>query len=121
MLSYSCAARPVFRYKRAETSIVYKVPHLNRIIRFFSIFLIFIKDTFIFFVLRRAGNRLVSYVYHPGQPGEYGDDFDWGPVETGIWYHVEMHVLLNTPGEYDGLLEALINGRKVLEQGFMRF
>jgi hypothetical protein len=34
----------------------------------------------------------------------------FGPQNNGVWYNVECHVKLNTPGENDGIHEFWING-----------
>ncbi len=79
-----------------------------------------------------AGNgtaNLVQYVYHPDQPGKYGDDLKWddGPerawvtVTPGRWYRVTHRIVMNTPGKKDGLIQAWLDGKKVLDSAKMRF
>jgi hypothetical protein len=72
--------------------------------------------------------KIIQYVYHPGQVGTYGDAYEWkdasGNVlyfEPGHWYTVEHHILMNTPGKNNGLIEAWLDGEKVLEIPRLRF
>jgi hypothetical protein len=69
--------------------------------------------------------RLVQYVYHPDQPGKYGDAMFWEmqgkPVEKGKWHTVQTMVQLNTPGKKNGVIASWINGNQVLKRKGMRF
>ena len=69
--------------------------------------------------------RLVQYVYHPDQPGKYGDAMFWEmqgkPVEKGKWYTVQTMVQLNTPGQKNGVIVSWINGKQVLRREGLRF
>ena len=68
--------------------------------------------------------RLVQYVYHPDQEGQYGDVlyFDVvGEIERGVWHTVQTLVELNTPGKYDGKIVTWLDGKKVLTKENMRF
>ncbi|MDX2342737.1 MAG: DNRLRE domain-containing protein, partial [Acidimicrobiia bacterium] len=61
------------------------------------------------------------YVYHADQDTIYGDNVLWqdgylGFLEKDRWYSVEQHLVLNTPGVNDGVLEAWIDGRKAYRQ-----
>jgi hypothetical protein len=61
------------------------------------------------------------YVYHADQATIYGDNVLWqdgylGFLEKDRWYSVEQHLVLNTPGDNDGLLETWIDGRKAYRQ-----
>ncbi|MEA2002894.1 MAG: DNRLRE domain-containing protein, partial [Actinomycetota bacterium] len=56
------------------------------------------------------------YVYHADQATIYGDNVLWqdgylGFLEKDRWYSVEQHLVLNTPGVNDGILEAWVDGR----------
>ncbi len=56
------------------------------------------------------------YVYHADQPSQWGDNVLWqdgylGYLEKNRWYSIEQHLVLNTPGASDGLLETWIDGR----------
>ena len=79
----------------------------------------------------RAGGatRIGYYVYHADMTGTYGDNWYWsgGPLgtndalERGRWYQLEMHVVMNTPGSNDGVLEGWVDGQKVFERRDVRF
>jgi hypothetical protein len=62
-----------------------------------------------------------SYVYHAEQPTQWGDNVLWqdgylGYLEKDRWYSVEQHLVLNTPGVNDGILESWIDGRLAYRQ-----
>ena len=45
----------------------------------------------------------------------YGDDEYWGAeAQPGQWHRVQHRVVLNTPGVANGILEAWLDGKKVL-------
>lgn len=61
------------------------------------------------------------YVYHADQPTQWGDNVLWqdgylGFLEKDRWYSVEQHLVLNTPGVNDGVLETWIDGRKAYRE-----
>ncbi len=82
------------------------------------------------------GTNIRFYIYHPDLYKLFGDAF---PVEgkkyygTGpelqpgytlkpeVWYTITQRVVLNTPGENDGLVEGFINGRLCARQTGIRF
>ena len=39
----------------------------------------------------------------------------------GQWHHVEMHFRLNTPGQYNGLMEGWLDGRKAADYTQVKF
>ena len=62
-----------------------------------------------------------SYVYHAEQPTQWGDNVLWqdgylGYLEKDRWYSIEQHLVLNTPGVNDGILESWIDGRLAYRQ-----
>lgn len=68
--------------------------------------------------------RLVQYVYHPDQPGKYGDVLFWKPalqIERDKWHTVQTMVQMNTPGKHDGRIASWLNGEVVLDEGEFRF
>ena len=75
----------------------------------------------------RTGGHAVQYVYHPDQPGVYGEDFAWRiggePVVfvPGRWYHVEHRIVMNTPGQKDGVIQGWLDGQLALEKRGLRF
>jgi hypothetical protein len=70
---------------------------------------------------RRAG-AAVQYLYHPDQPGRYGEDLEWDRVfPTGQWVTVEHRFVINTPGQRDGIVQAWYNGVLALDRQNIRF
>jgi hypothetical protein len=56
------------------------------------------------------------YIYHADQGSQWGDNVLWqdgylGYLEKDRWYSIEQHLVLNTPGVNDGILETWIDGR----------
>ncbi len=39
----------------------------------------------------------------------------------GVWYHIEVRIVMNTPQEKDGIIQAWLNGVKVLDRENIRF
>ncbi len=65
----------------------------------------------------REDGKLENYVYHAGQTNYYGDDEYWGAnAEPGQWHRIQHRVVLNTPGVANGILEAWLDGKKVLSE-----
>ena len=59
----------------------------------------------------------VTYLYHPGQSGRFGDDISWGRgLVDGGWHQVRQCYTLNTVGRADGRLRAWIDGAPVLDR-----
>lgn len=74
----------------------------------------------------REQGRVVSYVYHPDQPDEYGQDFPWDDdfqlyFQPGDWHLVEQRLVLNTPGQHDGVLEGWLDGVQGQHHEGLRF
>jgi len=68
--------------------------------------------------------KLVQYVYHPDQPGKYGEAFAWemdSPIERGKWHTIQTMVLLNRPGKKDGAIRSWLNDKEVLFKQGIRF
>ncbi len=62
-------------------------------------------------------NMAVSYMYHPGQTGTYGDNVRWNKAfVAGVWHTVKQCHTMNTVGKADGVLKAWIDGTKVVDQ-----
>jgi len=62
-----------------------------------------------------------SYVYHAEQPTQWGDNVLWqegylGYLAKDRWYSIEQHLVLNTPGVNDGILETWVDGRLAYRQ-----
>lgn len=70
---------------------------------------------------RRDGNA-VQYMYFPDKESSCGDDYPYetgsGPVrfEPGTWHTVVHHLRINTPGQPDGVLQAWVDGQRVLDE-----
>ncbi len=74
----------------------------------------------------RVAGAPVQYMYYVDQTEFYGDDFKWdlaGPTvfKPGTWHTIVHHVVMNTPGQPDGIVEAWLDGVKVLERSDVRF
>ena len=70
----------------------------------------------------RRGGDAVQYVYHPDQPGIYGEDFRWERrFEPGRWHTVEHRFVMNDPRKHDGILQAWFDGQEALYVDDLRF
>ncbi|MFW6436780.1 MAG: polysaccharide lyase [Halococcoides sp.] len=74
------------------------------------------------------GGLVMFYVYHPDQPGEYGENMFWDDGPSGQVYferdtahEIEHRIVTNTPGESDGVLEGWFDGEKAFERRDLRF
>jgi hypothetical protein len=79
-------------------------------------------------VMWSAAGRMLQYVYHPDQPGNFGESMPWVTAAQknvvlvpGRWYHVETRVVMNTPGKLDGIVQTWLDGVPVLDRGGLRF
>jgi hypothetical protein len=72
-----------------------------------------------------TGNSMGSYVYHAEMPQtapSCGTFLPWDyTMLNGVWYHVQQHIKLNTPGVHDGALTVQVNGSTVLSQTDLLF
>lgn len=60
-------------------------------------------------------NMAVSYMYHPGQDSQYGDNMRWNEgFSKGVWHTVKQCYVMNTVGKSNGVLRAWMDGRQVL-------
>ncbi len=63
----------------------------------------------------------VQYMYFPEKMNSCGDDFDYAlggqpaHFEPGVWHTLEHHLVMNTPGQPDGRLQAWLDGQLVLD------
>ena len=70
----------------------------------------------------RPGGAVVQYVYYPHQSSTYGVDLPYllqgGPArfQPGVWHRVEHRLVMNTPGQANGVLQAWIDGQLALDQ-----
>lgn len=73
--------------------------------------------------------NLVQYLYHPDQPTNFGHDQKWDDgsngqwkkFESDQWYHMQHRVVMNTPGQDDGILQAWFDGEMVLDVQDIRY
>lgn len=62
-------------------------------------------------------NSVVSYIYHPGQEGQYGDNVRWNrSFIAGKWHTVKQCYTMNTVGQSNGVLQAWMDGALVVDQ-----
>ena len=70
---------------------------------------------------------LASYVYHSKSESAYGDILVWSGsqgealIAPNRWVCIEQHIKLNTPGRYDGVLRAWVDGKPVFAKRNFRF
>ena len=70
----------------------------------------------------RRGGEAVQYVYHPDQPGVYGEDFRWDRrFEPGRWHRVEHRFVMNAPRDNDGVIQTWFDGMPALSVDDLRF
>jgi len=70
----------------------------------------------------RSGGAVVQYVYHPDQPGTYGEDMAWERLFVpGEWHQVEHRIAMNTPGENDGSMQGWWDGALALDRSDLRW
>ncbi len=62
-------------------------------------------------------NSAISYMYGPHQTSEYGDNLWWhASFRRGVWQRVKQCYRMNTVGRADGVLQAWLDGRPVLDR-----
>jgi hypothetical protein len=74
----------------------------------------------------RTGGEVVQYVYHVDQPTNYGEDFHWDRggqrfFRPGTWHRVEHRIVVNTPGQRDGIVQGWFDGVLALDRRDVRF
>ena len=63
----------------------------------------------------RENGELESYIYHASQRNFFADDEFWNVrALRGVWHRVEHRIVLNTPGQRNGIIEAWFDGQRVL-------
>ncbi len=64
----------------------------------------------------RTDGAAVQYMYFPEKVEACGDDYGYGVAfAPGTWHTVEHRLVMNTPGEHDGVLQAWFDGALVLD------
>jgi hypothetical protein len=86
------------------------------------------KDGWSARMMWRMGGQIIQYLYHPEQAGKYGDDLKWTDesefplyFSPRRWYLVEHHIIMNTPGQHDGIIETWLDGKPALKKTGIRF
>jgi hypothetical protein len=84
------------------------------------------SDGFSARMMWRAGGAVVQYLYHPDQAGVWGDDLPWDigharRFRPGVWHAVRHEIVMNTPGQHDGVLRGFFDGELSLERKDIRF
>ncbi len=74
----------------------------------------------------RDAGKAVTYLYHPDQPTQYGEDLDWALGEQryfspGTWHVVEHRIVMNTPTQHDGVVQCWFDGELALDRNDIRF
>jgi len=70
----------------------------------------------------RQNGALENYVYHSSQRSFYGDDELWNvDAVPGQWHNVQHRIVMNTVGQKNGIIEAWLDGRKVLSINNIEF
>lgn len=61
-------------------------------------------------------NLVVTYLYHPGQNRQWGDNVSWGTTsfKPNVWHKVRQCHVMNTVGKADGVLQTWFDGKRVL-------
>jgi hypothetical protein len=69
------------------------------------------------------GGAGIAYVYHPDMPGAWGENlrFDGAQFQKGVVQTLGLEVAMNTPGQYDGVIRAWLDGVLVVERTDMRW
>lgn len=68
----------------------------------------------------RSGGRMVLYAYWHKQNSRCGKDTFWKKngqdikIQRGKWYTIREHIIMNTPGRNNGVVEIFLNGDRVL-------
>jgi hypothetical protein len=77
--------------------------------------------------------NITQYLYHPDQPNTYAEDFrwddgtngEWAIFESDQWYHIRHRVVMNSVvngvAQYDGIVQAWLDGQLVLDLNNIRF
>jgi len=71
----------------------------------------------------RADGKGSAYVYYPDQSRDWGDHFrlDNFWFEKGIIQTIGLEVVMNTPGQRDGIIRAWLDGELVVDVDNIRF
>ncbi len=73
----------------------------------------------------RADGAVTQYMYMPDQASQWGDDLYWDEggqrlFAPGAWHQVQTHIVMNTPGESDGVVQSWFDGELALSRSDIR-
>ncbi len=68
----------------------------------------------------------IHYVYHPDQPGTFGDIMPWNvggqrKFVPGVWHTIRQRVVMNTPTQNDGTIQGWFDGELAFDRQDIRF
>ncbi len=68
-------------------------------------------------------STLFFYLYHAAMPSQYGEGVQFDPYvnSPGQWRTVTQRVVLNTPGQANGIVEGFLDGELVAQKTDMDF
>lgn len=73
-------------------------------------------------IMWKEDGNIVQYVYYPDQSGFYGENMPWQRRFTpGKWQQVETRIVMNRPGQRDGIIQSWLDGELVLDRRNIRF
>lgn len=68
------------------------------------------------------GGTLENYVYHTDKPSKCGHNFNiYNGLVHNRWYVIRQRVVMNTPGQYNGILESWVDGVKLFSKTNFRW
>jgi hypothetical protein len=84
------------------------------------------RDGFSARMMWRASVAVVQYLYHPDQPGVWGEDLAWDlggarHFRPGRWHALRHEIRLNSPGERNGSIRGFFDGELALARDQIRF
>ena len=70
-----------------------------------------------------SGGEGIAYVYHPDQPEPHGEGFSLGNFwfQKGVVQTIGLEIVMNTPGQHDGIIRTWLNGILVVKETEIRF
>ena len=73
----------------------------------------------------RANGKVMQYMYMPDQKSQWGDNLYWAEggqrfFEPGTWHQVQTRIVMNTPGESDGIIQSWFDGEMALDRSDIR-
>lgn len=76
-----------------------------------------VEDGFTARYMWREGGLLAQYLYYPGKSNHCGDYLSTGrQLNRGEWYTLTQQIVLNDPGQSNGVLRTYLDGDLVIEK-----